>query len=43
MSDPEKIKEFIDKNDFGFTKIKTFEQLKIKVFWKLTERMKKQN
>ncbi len=31
MSDPEKIKEFIDKNDFGFTKIKTFEQLKIKV------------
>ena len=27
----EKLKELIDKNDFGFTKIKTFEQLKTKV------------
>ena len=29
--DPEKKKELIDKNDFGFTRIKTFEQLKGKV------------
>ena len=27
----ENIKEFIDKNDFGFTKIKTFDQLRTKV------------
>jgi hypothetical protein len=31
INDPEKLREFIDNNDFGFTKVKTFEQLKAKV------------
>ena len=37
----ENIKEFIDKNDFGFTKIKTFDQLRTKVL-EIKEHMKKQ-
>ena len=31
MKKDENIKDFIDRNDFGFTKIKTFDQLKAKV------------